>query len=316
MPDLRASIVIPTHDRPALLPRAVRSALAQTVDGMEVLVVDDASRLPAAEVLAPLADPRLRVVRNDGPRGAAGARNCGARHARGEILIFLDDDDEFEPGYPGRVLAAVADGSPAAYGYAAIHALPPGGGAQRLGPRLPTGPVPARAPLRRHLAATSAGFWVRRAVFLDLGGFDPAQRVDEDTDLCVRLVVAGHVAHYEASPGTRVHLDHSAADAAAAQLTRATPPALAASCYLRSFEASAAAFPLWSEARWYLARRYLRRALAAGQVAEARAFAARPEHGSAGLRLRLYLWLKRLVLQLRRVQDTLRVSRLNSQRRQ
>jgi glycosyltransferase involved in cell wall biosynthesis len=98
------SVVIPTCDRPVLLARAIASARAQTAPAGEIIVVDDgtddgARAQPAAGV---------RVVRNDRARGPSGARNCGAASARGALLAFLDDDDEWLPSYLAAAAAHVA----------------------------------------------------------------------------------------------------------------------------------------------------------------------------------------------------------------
>ena len=75
-----ATIVIPTHDRPGLLERAVASALAQTTPDLQVVVVDDGSTPP---VRLPSPDPRLQVVRNPRPLGPSAARNLGLKAAAG-----------------------------------------------------------------------------------------------------------------------------------------------------------------------------------------------------------------------------------------
>lgn len=88
------SVLIPTHNRPRLLRACVESVLAQTFppERFEILVVDDGSRLPAARVLRDYLDGgRVRVLRQP-QQGWAVARQLGAREARGEILVFLDDD--------------------------------------------------------------------------------------------------------------------------------------------------------------------------------------------------------------------------------
>lgn len=89
MPHPQLSIIIPTHNRPHLLPSAVQSALAQTYQDLEVVVVDDASSEP---VQLP-EDPRLRIIRLEQGVGGAGARNVGTRAANGRWVTYLDDDD-------------------------------------------------------------------------------------------------------------------------------------------------------------------------------------------------------------------------------
>lgn len=85
------SVIIPTHDRPHFLEGAVASALSQTVDDIEVIVVDDGSDPPASVP----GDGRVSIVRRNRNRGPAAARNAGLAAASGEFVAFLDDDDLF-----------------------------------------------------------------------------------------------------------------------------------------------------------------------------------------------------------------------------
>ena len=96
------SVVIATYDRPDLLRGAVGSVLAQTVADFEVIVVDDAS--PRPPEIPP--DPRVRLIVHDTNSGASAARNTGIDAARGDVVVFLDDDDEYTP----RRLAIAAAG--------------------------------------------------------------------------------------------------------------------------------------------------------------------------------------------------------------
>jgi glycosyltransferase involved in cell wall biosynthesis len=87
------SVVIPTYGRPRWLSEAIDSVMAQTVDGFELIVVDDASPEPV-EVAG---HPRIRLVRRERNGGAASARNTGVEAARGRYVTFLDDDDVYTP---------------------------------------------------------------------------------------------------------------------------------------------------------------------------------------------------------------------------
>src|SRR4051794_32636077 len=103
------TVVIPTHDRAALVPRAVRSALAQRDVELEVIVVDDGSRDATREVLGALAadGANVTVVRHDAPRGVATARNAGVERAAKPWVAFLDDDDVWAPTKLACQLAAI-----------------------------------------------------------------------------------------------------------------------------------------------------------------------------------------------------------------
>ncbi len=89
------SVIIPTHNRARLLPRAIRSVLAQSHRDLEVIVVDDASTDDTRRVVARLDDPRVRYISHDTNRGGAAARNTGIAAARGAYIGFQDSDDEW-----------------------------------------------------------------------------------------------------------------------------------------------------------------------------------------------------------------------------
>ena len=91
------SVVIPTYSRPDLVIRAVRSALAQTIRNIEVVVVVDGPEDATRRELSTIVDPRLRVIALPRQLGAPHARNVGAREARAPWTALLDDDDEWLP---------------------------------------------------------------------------------------------------------------------------------------------------------------------------------------------------------------------------
>jgi glycosyltransferase involved in cell wall biosynthesis len=89
------SIIIPTCNRPQLLPRAVESARAAGTD-VEIIVVDDASQDETAAVCSQLAG--IKYIRLERNQGVAGARNLGILASTAEFVAFLDDDDLRLPG--------------------------------------------------------------------------------------------------------------------------------------------------------------------------------------------------------------------------
>ena len=93
----KVSVIVPTHNRADLLPRAVDSVLAQTYGDYEMVIVDDCSSDNTQDVIAGFSDPRIRSFRHDRNRGQSAAINTGIAHARGEYIGFLDDDDEWLP---------------------------------------------------------------------------------------------------------------------------------------------------------------------------------------------------------------------------
>src|SRR6267378_2892682 len=99
------SIIIPTHNRPHLLPRAVASARAAGTD-VEIIVVDDASVDETAMVCSRLAG--IKYIRLERNQGVAGARNVGILASSSEFIAFLDDDDLRLPGSLDLQTAALA----------------------------------------------------------------------------------------------------------------------------------------------------------------------------------------------------------------
>ena len=94
--NVHISIIIPTYNRAQYVVRAVRSALEQTYQNVEVIVVDDGSIDDTQLSLATLSDPRLRIIKQDNG-GVSAARNTGIAAALGEWVAFLDDDDSWMP---------------------------------------------------------------------------------------------------------------------------------------------------------------------------------------------------------------------------
>src|SRR3989338_3645537 len=93
----KVSVIIPTSNRPELLPRAIRSVLDQTFQDFEIITVDYGQVISAQEAVGQLNESRIRYIKNDRLLGGGGTRNKGASIATGEYLAFLDDDDEWLP---------------------------------------------------------------------------------------------------------------------------------------------------------------------------------------------------------------------------
>jgi GT2 family glycosyltransferase len=94
----RVSIIIPLYNKERWIKRALDSVRAQTFADFETIIVDDGSTDRGPDLAARYGDSRFRLIRqpNSGP-GAA--RNHGIAEAKGEILAFLDADDEWLGDY-------------------------------------------------------------------------------------------------------------------------------------------------------------------------------------------------------------------------
>lgn len=91
------TVAITTHNRCALLKRALASVLEQTYTNLEILVSDDASTDETQQAMANVKHPRFRYWRLEQPVGIAGNFQNALDHAHGELFMILNDDDELEP---------------------------------------------------------------------------------------------------------------------------------------------------------------------------------------------------------------------------
>ncbi len=190
---LSVSVVTPTFNRCASLARLLDGLARQTypADRFELVVIDDGS---TDETLALLRGRQtrfpLRVVQQ-AHRGPAAARNLGVEHASGDVVLFLDDDvlpaPELIERHAGRHRAdpdAVVVGP----------MLPPSGWPRSVWVRWEEEKLARQYQAMRDgvYACTPRQFYsgnasVRRAHFLETGGFDPAFARAEDVELGYRL---------------------------------------------------------------------------------------------------------------------------------
>jgi glycosyltransferase involved in cell wall biosynthesis len=91
------SIITATHLRSSLLERSLQSLRQQTFQDFELIVVADALDAGTAAVCAQMLREQDVFIKRNGKGGPADSRNMGMRLARGEWVLFLDDDDSFHP---------------------------------------------------------------------------------------------------------------------------------------------------------------------------------------------------------------------------
>jgi GT2 family glycosyltransferase len=203
----RVSVIVPVWNRADLTFACLRALAAQAGVPFETIVVDNGSADETAALLANV--DGVRVLRNGTNRGFTIAANVGAANARGEFLLFLNNDAELLPGALANLVASAraipnvgavggklvlpdgrlqeagsivwADGSCEAYG--------------RGGDPL----APEYAFERPVDFCSGALLLTPRAVFAELSGFDEgyAPAYYEDADYCVRLWMRGHPVVYQ-----------------------------------------------------------------------------------------------------------------------
>jgi succinoglycan biosynthesis protein ExoO len=103
------SVIIPAYNVSGIIGRAIRSAAAQTLPPLEILVIDDCSTDNTVDAVEALGReiPSLRLLSTPANGGPSAGRNVGLRAARGDWIALLDADDAWKPGRLER-LAEVA----------------------------------------------------------------------------------------------------------------------------------------------------------------------------------------------------------------
>lgn len=231
MPPVRVSFVSALHNCLPLT-QAMLASLEATVDlsDKEVVLIDDASSDGTAELLPGLEQkPRFKILRNEQNKGFAFSNNRAVAAATGDILVLINNDLEFSPGWLDPILDALASHPQAgAVGnvqrnfetglvdhagiYFDLEGLPTHAHKNRANP--------PRGKLIERNAATAACLALRKSTFEKIGGFDESYRNGcEDVDLCMKLKSRGYriyVAlesvvrhHISVSPGRNRHNDRN-----------------------------------------------------------------------------------------------------------
>src|SRR2546421_4214877 len=184
----KVSLIIPTFNRPHLLPRCVESALLAGRD-VEVIVVDDALADRTAGVCEGLRG--IKYVRLERNQGVAGARNVGLLASTGDYVAFLDDDDLRLPGSLTHQLALLEAAPEAGFVAGAImladqDCVPTG---EVAVPRARSGDLFWQV-LELNLQLLPASVLVRRKCFFEVGLFDQSIAGVDDWDMWTRIAEA------------------------------------------------------------------------------------------------------------------------------
>lgn len=214
------SIILPAYNRAAVLPRAIKSVMRQTVRDFELIIIDDASTDKTAELLNAYSLPQLRILRNPSRCGAAAARNEGIKIAGGTYIAFIDSDDEWLPHKLQRQIETIKTLS-TDYGavYSDLWQVDAGGSCRYYSS--PRSPEDRDSGYRYALALGLAGIGIlsiliRRKCLQEAGMFDQRFRRYEDLELMMRIS-RGYKLFHSPEPLARCYLsaDSLSADNAA-----------------------------------------------------------------------------------------------------
>lgn len=188
---MRCSVVMAAFQREATVGRALVSVLAQTRAPDEVIVVDDGSTDRTAEVVRGFSPDVQLVSQENSERGAA--RNVGVARATGDVIAFIDSDDQWLPGHLDSLLPAF-DGDDVVVAHTQAQMFDD----VRRMTFFTSGGGPTSVRFRDIILGNPVPFsasGVRRGPFDEVGGFEVSRTLSgvEDWDLWIRLAAIGRI---------------------------------------------------------------------------------------------------------------------------
>ncbi|MFA5938155.1 MAG: glycosyltransferase family 2 protein [Sinimarinibacterium sp.] len=210
------SVILPTHNRARVLERSVRSVLEQTFDDFELIIVDDASTDDTPQLLSTIQDSRIRILRLDANRGAAGARNAGIAAATADWVAFQDSDDVWLPDKLHSQYTLARNSPPAVGLVLGGYLVDTPRGKVPIAPSQTLAGADSRLDLLDGWPIITPTWLVRREPLQRLRGFDQSYPCLEDWDLVFRL---SDVCEVRAVPGP-VLVKHGSLDSVCADQNR------------------------------------------------------------------------------------------------
>ena len=182
------SVVIPTHNRVDLLPRAIRSVQNQTYKDIEIIVVSDGSTDGTDNLMEELSkkDPRIKYISYHPGHNGNYARNQGIMAAHGEYVAFLDDDDEWLPSKLEEQLKIMESDPEIGLVYTGTHSVYVDDGIEYDSYPIYQGDMSKQILYSNYIGSTTT-VMLRRQIFEKSGLFDEELPAIQDYDLWIRV---------------------------------------------------------------------------------------------------------------------------------
>ena len=201
----RFSVIMPLYNKAPYVRKAVESVVGQTCRDWELIVVDDGSTDGGGDIVTAIADPRIRLVRQENA-GVSAARNrgvvlSGEAAFRSPYICFLDADDWWEPTFLEEMRGLIErhpDAGIYGTGYYIVknskkRVAPIGVDEDFLEGEINYCRVYAKTLC---MPLTSITVSMPRAVFDEMEGFKPHLKLGEDFDLWVRIALKHKVVFF------------------------------------------------------------------------------------------------------------------------
>jgi glycosyltransferase involved in cell wall biosynthesis len=197
----RVSVIIPAFNVAPYINKTLDSVFSQSFDDFEVILVNDGSE-DTSELernITPYRDSIVYIKQENG--GVSAARNIAIEIAKGDLLAFLDGDDEWLPGYLEEQVKFIDErGLDMAYCDAFLLQAPPGVGATYMDISPSDGPVTPVSLILATCNVITSGTIVLKKSLREVGLFDVRMRSHQDFDLWFRLAKHGARIDFQKKP--------------------------------------------------------------------------------------------------------------------
>lgn len=185
------TVIIPTYNRGTTVIKSIQSVQNQTYENWELIIVDDGSTDNTETTVSPyLTDKRIRYIKKDNG-GPGSARNLGMKHAKDDLISFLDSDDQYHPTFLERSFKVMEQLAPN-YGFiwTGVRFCMSNGQYQNhiWNPSFETSKAALNQFLVKRKIGTGHGITIRKNILEDVGFFDKNMRAVEDTEFFIRIL--------------------------------------------------------------------------------------------------------------------------------
>jgi glycosyltransferase involved in cell wall biosynthesis len=204
------SVVIPTSNRIDLLGRAIKSVENQTFTDWEIIVVDDASIDMTESIMSEKKSEQIHYIRLHNKSGGAVARNTGIKNSKGDLIAFLDDDDEWMSEKLQKQIDCIEHDQQLGICYTGRKTIRKGnlifGIGKKYSFRYPLKKNQLKAIMTDNFIGITSSVMIPRTILEEINGFDELLPCLQDYDLYIRIIKKWNAAGIN-EPLVLYHLD-------------------------------------------------------------------------------------------------------------
>jgi len=186
------SVVIPTRNRIDLLVRSIHSVINQTFTDWEIIVVDDASTDATESIMSEKKSNQIHYFRLNQKSGGAVARNFGINNSNGELVAFLDDDDEWMPEKLQKQIDCMTQDKQLGICYTGRETIRKGnlifGIGKNYSFKYPPKENQFKAIMSDNFIGITSSVMIPRTILKEINGFDESLPCLQDYDLYIRIM--------------------------------------------------------------------------------------------------------------------------------